>query len=75
MLQVEKANKDMMLLQYGTTRSKGGRRGGIHGGHRRGLRVPAHDVMAECPRPPARMVVLGDDMLWDLDLAAVNARG
>lgn len=45
------------------------------GNGRRGLRVPAHDVMAECPRPPARMVVLGDDMLWDLDLAAVNARG
>lgn len=44
------------------------------GNGRRGLRVPAHDVMAECPRPPARMVVLGDDMLWDLDLAANNAR-
>jgi riboflavin-specific deaminase-like protein len=40
------------------------------GNGRRGLQVPAHAVMAECPRPPARMVVLGDDMLWDLDLAA-----
>lgn len=40
---------------------------------RRGLRVPPHPVMAECPRPPARMVVLGDDMLWDLDLAAARA--
>lgn len=38
------------------------------GNGRRGLQVPAHDVMADCPRPPARMVVLGDDMLWDLDL-------
>jgi diaminohydroxyphosphoribosylaminopyrimidine deaminase / 5-amino-6-(5-phosphoribosylamino)uracil reductase len=44
------------------------------GNGRRGLRVPAHDVMADCPRPPARMVVLGDDMLWDLDLAATNHR-
>ncbi len=35
---------------------------------RRGLRVPAHDVMADCPRPPARTLALGDDMLWDLDL-------
>jgi diaminohydroxyphosphoribosylaminopyrimidine deaminase/5-amino-6-(5-phosphoribosylamino)uracil reductase len=41
---------------------------------RRGLRVPAHPVMADCPRPPARMVVLGDDMLWDLDLGAIPAR-
>lgn len=38
------------------------------GNGRRGLQVPAHDTMADCPRPPARMVVLGDDMLWDLDL-------
>jgi riboflavin biosynthesis pyrimidine reductase len=44
------------------------------GSGRRGLRVPAHDVMADCPRPPARMVVLGDDMLWDLDLAALGER-
>jgi len=35
---------------------------------RRGLCVPAHDVMADCPRPPARTLSLGDDMLWDLDL-------
>lgn len=40
---------------------------------RRGLRVPARTTMADCPRPPARMVVLGDDMLWDLDLAALAA--
>ena len=38
-----------------------------------GLQVPAHDAMADCPRPPARMVVLGDDMLWDLDLQAMRA--
>ncbi|MBL0946222.1 MAG: RibD family protein [Hydrogenophaga sp.] len=42
---------------------------------RRGLRVPPHAVMADCPRPPARMVVLGDDVLWDLDLAAGAAGG
>ena len=40
---------------------------------RRGLQVPAHDAMADCPRPPARMVVLGDDMLWDLDLQAMRS--
>lgn len=42
------------------------------GDGRRGLRVPAREVMADCPRPPARLVVLGDDMLWDLDLAALG---
>ena len=36
---------------------------------RRGLRAPAHDVMADCPRPPARTLSLGEDMLWDLDLS------
>lgn len=36
---------------------------------RRGLRAPAHDVMADCPRPPTRTLPLGDDMLWDLDLS------
>lgn len=40
------------------------------GNGRRGLRAPAHDVMADCPRPPARTVPLGDDVLWDLDLSA-----
>lgn len=39
---------------------------------RRGLRVPAQAVMADCPRPPARMVVLGDDVLWDLDLGPLG---
>lgn len=36
---------------------------------RRGLRAPAHDVMADCPRPPTRTLALGEDMLWDLDLS------
>lgn len=40
------------------------------GNGRRGLRAPAHDVMADCPRPPTRTTPLGDDMLWDLDLSA-----
>ncbi len=35
---------------------------------RRGLQATAHNVMADCPRPPARMLILGDDLLWDLDL-------
>jgi diaminohydroxyphosphoribosylaminopyrimidine deaminase/5-amino-6-(5-phosphoribosylamino)uracil reductase len=38
------------------------------GSGRRGLQVPASDVMVECPRPPARTLRLGDDMLWDLGL-------
>lgn len=40
------------------------------GNGRRGLQVPARDVMAECPRPPASTLRLGDDLLWDLDLRA-----
>ncbi|MDO9438891.1 RibD family protein [Hydrogenophaga sp.] len=38
------------------------------GNGRRGLQVPAHDVMADCPRPRARTLALGEDMLWDLAL-------
>ncbi|MGE0429785.1 MAG: RibD family protein [Hydrogenophaga sp.] len=38
------------------------------GNGRRGLQVPAHDVMADCPRPPVRTLRLGEDMLWDLNL-------
>lgn len=38
------------------------------GNGRRGLQVPAQAVMADCPRPEARTVALGPDMLWDLDL-------
>lgn len=37
---------------------------------RRGLCAPAHAVMADCARPPARTVALGEDVLWELDLAA-----
>ncbi len=40
------------------------------GNGRRGLQVPARDVMAECPRPPASTLRLGEDLLWDLDLRA-----
>jgi diaminohydroxyphosphoribosylaminopyrimidine deaminase/5-amino-6-(5-phosphoribosylamino)uracil reductase len=35
---------------------------------RRGLQATAHDTMADCPRPPARTLALGDDVLWDLAL-------
>ncbi|RJP70879.1 MAG: RibD family protein [Comamonadaceae bacterium] len=35
---------------------------------RRGLQATAHDAMADCPRPPARTLALGDDVLWDLAL-------
>ncbi|PZO20814.1 MAG: hypothetical protein DCF26_02415 [Burkholderiales bacterium] len=38
------------------------------GNGRRGLQAPAHAVMADCPRPTARTLALGLDMLWDLDL-------
>lgn len=41
------------------------------GNGRRGLQAPAQAVMADCPRPPARTVALGPDMLWDLDLRSV----
>lgn len=35
---------------------------------RRGLQVQANDVMAECLRPTARSINMGDDVLWDLAL-------
>lgn len=38
------------------------------GNGRRGLQVPAQAVMADCPRPTARTLALGPDMLWDLEL-------
>lgn len=38
------------------------------GNGRRGLQAPAHAVMADCPRPRARTLALGEDMLWDLEL-------
>lgn len=40
------------------------------GNGRRGLQAPAHAVMADCPRPKARTLALGPDMLWDLELRA-----
>jgi riboflavin-specific deaminase-like protein len=41
------------------------------GDGRRGLQGPARQAMADCPRPPARQVALGPDLLWDLDLRAL----
>ena len=38
------------------------------GNGRRGLQAPAQAVMADCPRPKARTLALGPDMLWDLEL-------
>lgn len=35
---------------------------------RRGLQVQATNVMADCLRPPARTIGMGDDVLWDLAL-------
>lgn len=35
---------------------------------RRGLQVQATAVMADCLRPPARTLGMGDDVLWDLAL-------
>lgn len=40
----------------------------IIGSGRRGLQHPGPVRMADCLRPPARRMALGDDMLWDLDL-------
>ncbi len=42
------------------------------GAGRRGLQLPPWATMADCPRPPAQRVALGDDMLWDLDLRAAQ---
>ncbi len=44
------------------------------GNGRRGLQVPAHDVMADCPRPRASTLALGEDMLWDLVLRSNTDR-
>ncbi len=38
------------------------------GAGRRGLQGPARQAMADCPRPPAQVLALGQDMLWDLAL-------
>lgn len=42
------------------------------GAGRPGLQLPPRAILANCPRPPARMLALGDDMLWDLDLRAAQ---
>jgi diaminohydroxyphosphoribosylaminopyrimidine deaminase/5-amino-6-(5-phosphoribosylamino)uracil reductase len=36
---------------------------------RRGLRLPASGAMADCLRPRGRIVLMGDDVLWDFALA------
>jgi riboflavin-specific deaminase-like protein len=38
------------------------------GSGRPGLQLAPWSTMKDCPRPPARTLALGDDMLWDLDL-------
>lgn len=42
----------------------------IIGAGRRGLQHPSPAHMSDCPRPPARWVAMGEDMLCDLDLRA-----
>lgn len=42
------------------------------GGGRPGLHLPAREALRDCPRLPARVLPLGDDMLWDLDLRAAQ---
>ncbi len=42
------------------------------GAGRRGLQLPPWATMADCPRPPAQRMALGDDTLWDLDLRAAQ---
>lgn len=45
----------------------------IIGTGRRGLQLPSPARMADCLRPVARWLPLGDDMLWDLSLRPVDA--
>jgi riboflavin biosynthesis pyrimidine reductase len=40
------------------------------GDGRRGVHFPGPRRMADCLRPAARRMPLGEDMLWDLDLRA-----
>jgi riboflavin-specific deaminase-like protein len=50
----------------------------IIGAGRRGLQHAGPARLADCLRPPARQLALGDDVLWDLDLrgpAAGRQRG
>jgi riboflavin biosynthesis pyrimidine reductase len=45
----------------------------IIGAGRRGLQHLGPARLADCPRPLARQLTLGDDMLWDLDLRSAAA--
>jgi len=45
----------------------------IIGSGRRGLQHVGPARLVDCPRPPARQLALGDDMLWDLDLRGTAA--
>lgn len=45
------------------------------GDGRRGLSLPAAAAMRACPRPQARRLALGDDLVWDLDGRALGRRG
>jgi riboflavin-specific deaminase-like protein len=38
------------------------------GAGRRGLQLPPQQAMDDCLRPPAQVLPLGEDRLWDLDL-------
>lgn len=40
---------------------------------RRGLQAQANEVMAECLRPAARTLAMGNDMLWDMTLRPPTA--
>ncbi len=44
------------------------------GAGRRGLQQPSPLRMADCLRPPAQRMALGDDLLWDLDLGQAAVR-
>lgn len=39
------------------------------GAGRRGLQLPPQRAMKDCLRPPAQVLALGEDRLWDLDLS------
>ena len=41
---------------------------------RPGLRLPPRENLRECPRPPATIVQMGEDVLFDLDLRCAAAR-
>ena len=40
------------------------------GGARRGLQLNGPPHIDDCPRPPARLFQMGEDLLWDFDLRA-----